>query len=207
MVNDAYHVPVLLKESVEGLNINPQGIYVDVTYGGGGHSAEIIKRLTTGKLIAFDRDADAIKNKTTTKNLIVIHNSFSNLTNELNTLNISAVDGLLADLGVSSHQFDVAERGFSFRFNSNLDMRMDTSAPINASHILNTYSEKELVNIFSLYGEIRNSKTVAAAIVKVRKQSPIKTTVFFKSAVVFIGDCLRTFTMAAATVFEFLISP
>ena len=171
MVNDAYHVPVLLKESVEGLNINPQGIYVDVTYGGGGHSAEIIKRLTTGKLIAFDRDADAIKNKTTTKNLIVIHNSFSNLTNELNTLNISAVDGLLADLGVSSHQFDVAERGFSFRFNSNLDMRMDTSAPINASHILNTYSEKELVNIFSLYGEIRNSKTVAAAIVKVRKQS------------------------------------
>ncbi len=184
MANNAYHIPVLLNESVEGLNIHPQGVYVDVTYGGGGHSAEIVKRLTTGKLIAFDRDADAIRNKNTNhQNLIVIHNSFSNITTELNKLNISAVDGLLADLGVSSHQFDVAGRGFSFRFNAELDMRMDSREQISAAHILNTYSEEKLVGIFSMYGEIRNSKTVAAAIVKARKVSPLKTTSDLKNAI------------------------
>ncbi len=184
MVNDTYHVPVLLKESVDGLDIHPQGVYIDVTYGGGGHSGEIVKRLTTGKLIAFDRDADAIKNKTTNhQNLIVIHNSFSNITNELNKLNISAIDGLLADLGVSSHQFDVAERGFSFRFNADLDMRMDNRQQTNAAYILNKFSEEKLVNVFSLYGEIKNSKTVAAAIIKARRVSPLKTTEDLKNAV------------------------
>lgn len=184
MVNNEYHTPVLLNESVYGLNIHPQGVYVDVTYGGGGHSEEIVKRLTTGKLVAFDRDADAIRNKNTNhQNLIVIHNSFSNITTELNRLNISAVDGLLADLGVSSHQFDVAERGFSFRFDADLDMRMDNRQQTSAAHILNMYNEEKLVSMFSLYGEIRNSKTVAAAIACARKISPFKTTGDLKNAI------------------------
>jgi 16S rRNA (cytosine1402-N4)-methyltransferase len=181
---DVYHVPVMLAECVEGLNIEPGGIYVDVTYGGGGHSKAIAGKLTTGKLIAFDRDADAIHSITTTnQKLIVIHSSFSNLTTELNRLNITAVDGLLADLGVSSHQFDEASRGFSFRFNSDLDMRMDNRDDVTAADILNTYSEEKLWKIFSLYGEIRNSKTVAKAIVNARHKTAIKTTFDLKAAV------------------------
>ncbi len=181
---DVYHVPVMLAECVEGLNIKPGGIYVDATYGGGGHSKAIAGKLTTGKLIAFDRDADAIQSITTTnQKLIVIHSSFSNLTTELNRLNITAVDGLLADLGVSSHQFDEASRGFSFRFNSDLDMRMDNRDTVTAADILNTYSEEKLWKIFSLYGEIRNSKTVAKAIVNTRNKTAIKTTFDLKAAV------------------------
>lgn len=183
MGSDEYHVPVMLHRCIEGLNIKEDGIYADVTYGGGGHSKAIAARLTTGKVIAFDRDADAIKNSITTKNLIVIHANFSSITEELNARGISAVDGLLADLGVSSHQFDEPERGFSFRFESSLDMRMNVNDAMTAADVVNTFSEEELWKMFSLYGELRNSKSVAKAIVHSRNAKTIRTTFDLKNAV------------------------
>ncbi len=184
MANDAYHIPVMLNECIEGLKIKSTGIYVDVTFGGGGHSKAIAENLTTGKVIAFDRDADAIKNKiTTNQNLIVIHSSFSNLTHELRKLNFSAIDGLLADLGVSSHQFDEAARGFSFRFNSVLDMRMDRRQSLTAATVLNSYAEEKLWKLFSVYGELRNSKSLAKAIVQARKIKTIETTFDLKEII------------------------
>lgn len=183
MGNDDYHVPVMPDQCVEGLNIREDGIYVDVTYGGGGHSKKIAAKLTTGKVIAFDRDADAIKNSITTKNLIVIHNNFSAITAELAERGVTTVDGLLADLGVSSHQFDEPERGFSFRFDSSLDMRMNVADNLTAADVVNTFSEEDLWKLFSLYGELRNSKSVARAIVHYRTKSIIKTTFNLKDAV------------------------
>lgn len=179
-----YHNPVLLKESVEGLNIKEDGIYVDVTYGGGGHSAEIIKHLTTGKLYAFDQDDDAFTNKVEDEKLILIKQNFKYMKNFLKMYNAVPVDGILADLGVSSHQFDQGTRGFSTRFEGKLDMRMDASGNLNAADIVNTYDEQALVSVFSMYGEVENSKRLAACIVRERALNKISTTADLKQAIV-----------------------
>jgi len=150
----AYHIPALLNETIEGLNIKPDGIYVDVTFGGGGHSREILARLgKNAKLIGFDQDEDAIKNALDDPRFIFVRSNFQYLKNFLRYHNIEKVDGILADLGVSSHHFDEADRGFSFRFDGALDMRMNTKSPLTAAVVLNTYSEEQLANVFYLYGE------------------------------------------------------
>jgi 16S rRNA (cytosine1402-N4)-methyltransferase len=178
-----YHRPVLLKDCIDGLNINPKGIYVDVTFGGGGHSREILNRLTTGKLYAFDQDEDAVKNKIEDERFILIKQNFKYLKNFLKLHNALPIDGLLADLGVSSHQFDEAERGFSTRFEAKLDMRMDRNSKLTAADILNTYGEEELKNIFKLYGEIDNAGRLAYAIFHSRKEKKIETISDLKSAI------------------------
>jgi 16S rRNA (cytosine1402-N4)-methyltransferase len=170
-----YHNPVLLKECIEGLNINPAGIYVDVTFGGGGHSKEILKHLTTGKLYAFDQDADAVKNKIDDPRFTLIQQNFRYLKNFLKLYNALPVDGLLADLGVSSHQFDEADRGFSTRFEAKLDMRMDQNSTLTAAEVLNTYSEADLKRIFRLYGEVDNAGYLASIIYHNRKDKQIET--------------------------------
>ena len=168
-----YHNPVLLKESVDGLNIKPYGVYVDVTFGGGGHSREILSRLgPEGKLLGFDQDEDAIKNALDDPRFIFVRSNFQYLKNFLRYHNIEKVDGILADLGVSSHHFDEAERGFSFRFDGALDMRMNTKSPLTAAVILNTYGEEELANVFYLYGELHNSRKIAKTIVAARSKAP-----------------------------------
>ncbi len=179
-----YHNPVLLKESVDGLNIKSDGIYVDVTYGGGGHSKEILKYLTTGKLYAFDQDDDAFANKQEDEKLVLIKQNFKYMKNFLKMYNALPVDGILADLGVSSHQFDEGTRGFSTRFEGKLDMRMDKAGSITAADIVNTYVEQDLVAMFSTYGEVENSKRLAACIVKERLSKKINTTEEFKQAIV-----------------------
>ena len=179
-----YHNPVLLNESVEGLNIKGDGIYVDVTYGGGGHSREILKHLTTGKLYAFDQDDDAFANKVEDEKLVLIKQNFKYMKNFLKMYNALPVDGILADLGVSSHQFDEGTRGFSTRFEGKLDMRMDKSGALTAADIVNTYEEQALVNMFSTYGEVENSKRLAACIVKERASKKINTTEEFKQAII-----------------------
>jgi 16S rRNA (cytosine1402-N4)-methyltransferase len=179
-----YHNPVLLNESVEGLNIKGNGIYVDVTYGGGGHSREILKHLTTGKLYAFDQDDDAFANKVEDEKLVLIKQNFKYMKNFLKMYNALPVDGILADLGVSSHQFDEGTRGFSTRFEGKLDMRMDKSGALTAADIVNTYDEQALVNMFSTYGEVENSKRLAACIVKERASKKINTTEEFKQAII-----------------------
>jgi 16S rRNA (cytosine1402-N4)-methyltransferase len=179
-----YHNPVLLKESVEGLNIKSDGLYVDVTYGGGGHSREILKHLTTGKLYAFDQDDDAFANKQEDEKLVLIKQNFKYMKNFLKMYNALPVDGILADLGVSSHQFDEGTRGFSTRFEGKLDMRMDKAGSITAADIVNTYVEQDLVAMFSTYGEVENSKRLAACIVKERLSKKINTTEEFKQAIV-----------------------
>ena len=179
-----YHNPVLLNESVEGLNIKGDGIYVDVTYGGGGHSREILKHLTTGKLYAFDQDDDAFTNKLEDEKLVLIKQNFKYMKNFLKMYNALPVDGILADLGVSSHQFDEGTRGFSTRFEGKLDMRMDKSGALTAADIVNTYDEQALVNMFSTYGEVENSKRLAACIVKERASKKINTTEEFKQAII-----------------------
>jgi 16S rRNA (cytosine1402-N4)-methyltransferase len=175
---------VLLKESVEGLNIKSDGLYVDVTYGGGGHSREILKHLTTGKLYAFDQDDDAFANRITDEKLILIKQNFRYMKNFLKMYNALPVDGILADLGVSSHQFDEGRRGFSTRFEGVLDMRMDQSGKETAADIINHYEEQALIKIFSEYGEVENSKRLAACIVKERAVKPIKTTEELKQAII-----------------------
>lgn len=179
-----YHNPVLLKESVEGLNIKSDGLYVDVTFGGGGHSREILKHLTTGKLYAFDQDDDAFANRITDEKLILIKQNFRYMKNFLKMYNALPVDGILADLGVSSHQFDEGTRGFSTRFEGVLDMRMDQSGKETAADIINHYEEQALIKIFSEYGEVENSKRLAACIVKERAVKPIKTTEELKQAII-----------------------
>ena len=179
----SYHEPVLLKECIDGLNINPKGIYVDVTYGGGGHSKEILKHLTTGKLYAFDQDEDAVKNKVADDRLVLIKQNFRYLKNFLKMYNALPVDGLLADLGVSSHQFDEAERGFSTRFDANLDMRMDRNTKLTAADVLNTYTEEELKRVFKLYGEVDNAGKLAYFIFQSRKEKAIMTVSDLKTAV------------------------
>lgn len=179
-----YHVPVLLKESVDGMNIQPKGTYVDVTFGGGGHSKEIISRLEKGgKLIGFDQDQDAEKNIVNDDRFIFVRSNFRYLHNFLRYHNIEGVDAILADLGVSSHHFDDSERGFSFRFDGKLDMRMNKRAGITAADMLNTYEEERLANIFYLYGELKNSRRLASVIVKTRTQTPFDTIEDFLSVI------------------------
>jgi len=171
-----YHKSVLLTECIEGLNIKPNGIYVDVTFGGGGHSRGILKHLVDGKLFAFDRDDDVLENIPNDKNLKLIQTNYKNIKRFLRLEGVTKVDGILADLGVSSHQFDVAERGFSFRFESELDMRMNKSALLSARKVVNEYSEEDLANLFFKYGEIRISRKVAELIVLAREEKEIITT-------------------------------
>lgn len=175
-----YHDPVLLKESVEALEIIQEGIYVDVTFGGGGHSREIAEHLTTGKLIAFDQDIDAIENKLDLPGFTLLRQNFRFLRTNLNYLGHEKVHGILADLGVSSHQFDEGDRGFSFRMDADLDMRMNQTATISAKLVLNEYAEDELANIFYQYGEIKNSRKVAREVVQSR---PLNTIQDFKDAI------------------------
>ncbi len=166
-----YHVPVLLKESVEGLSINKDSVIVDVTFGGGSHSREIIKHLgDKGRLVAFDQDTDSLRNSIDDERFVLNNANFKHLKRFLRVNGHQQVDGVLADLGVSSYQFDTADRGFSFRFQGDLDMRMDKSGELTASDILNKYSAEDLQSIFSRYGEVRNAKTLAAFIVAERSQ-------------------------------------
>ncbi len=178
-----YHNPVLLKDCIDGLNINPKGIYVDVTFGGGGHSREILKHLTTGKLYAFDQDEDAVKNKIDDERFVLIRQNFRYLKNFLKMYNALPIDGLLADLGVSSHQFDEADRGFSTRFDAKLDMRMDQSSKLTAADVLNTYSEEDLKRIFKMYGEVDNAGRLAYLIVHGRNEKKIETVNDLKVAI------------------------
>lgn len=171
----SYHEPVMLRECLDALQCKKDGVYVDATFGGGGHSKAILNALgENGRLLAFDRDEDALANTINDSRFTLIRDNFSHMEQQLGQLGIHQVDGILADLGVSSHQFDVAQRGFSIRFEHDLDMRMDNRESLTALEILNNYSEKELVSIFSLYGEVRNSKSLAAAIVKKRAEHPLK---------------------------------
>ena len=176
---DEYHVPVLLEESIAGLNIQPGGTYVDVTYGGGGHSAAILEKLDSGKLIAFDQDMDAANNLITDKRLIFIRHNFKYLRHFLKYYQIDRVDGILADLGVSSHDFDVPDRGFSFRFEGNLDMRMNQSAALDASQVINEYAEEQLCTIFKDYGEIKNWRHLVSLISAGRSKETITSTGHF----------------------------
>ena len=178
-----YHKPVMLNECLEGLNIKPEGTYVDVTFGGGGHSKEILKRLTTGKLYAFDQDADAAANNINDNRFMLIQQNFRFARNFLKYHNALPVDGILADLGVSSHQFDTPERGFSTRFEGPLDMRMDTTSPLTAAFILNTYSPDQLKKIFAEYGDLKEAWKLAKTIEEKRAQKEIKTTEDLKKLV------------------------
>ncbi|TAL60719.1 MAG: 16S rRNA (cytosine(1402)-N(4))-methyltransferase RsmH [Bacteroidetes bacterium] len=168
-----YHIPALLKESIDGLNIRPEGIYVDVTFGGGGHSMEILKRITTGKLIAFDQDEDARSNTPSDEKFLFLHQNFRFLKNNLLFNGISSIDGLIADLGVSFHQFDEPERGFTFRQDAPLDMRMNKSGSVTAAHLLKTTDEASLADIFYNYGELVNSRRIAREIVSARIVKPL----------------------------------
>lgn len=182
--SSAYHVPVLLHEVIEGLNINPSGIYVDCTFGGGGHSRAILEKLgEDGKLVAFDQDADAKQNLPDDPRVVFVPHNFRYIQRFLRLNGIKEVDGLLADLGVSSHQFDEADRGFSIRFDAALDMRMDQRQEKTAADILNTYSEAQLHKLFEQYGEVTNSKTLAKTIVEKRKIAQLHTIENFKNAV------------------------
>ncbi|WP_083476250.1 16S rRNA (cytosine(1402)-N(4))-methyltransferase RsmH [Lacinutrix mariniflava] len=171
-----YHNPVLLKETVDGLNIKPDGIYVDVTFGGGGHSREILSRLgENGKLFAFDQDADALENKIDDPRFTLIHENFRFIKRFLRFHGVKAVDGVLADFGVSSHQFDVAERGFSTRFEAELDMRMNQKSQLSAYHVINEYDEDQIKQVLLQYGELRAAPAMAKLIVEFRKDEEIKT--------------------------------
>jgi 16S rRNA (cytosine1402-N4)-methyltransferase len=172
-----YHNPVLLKESVDGLNINPDGVYVDVTFGGGGHSREILSRLSSkGKLYAFDQDEDALANTIDDERFILINENFRFIKRFLRFHNVKSVDGILGDLGVSSHQFDVAERGFSTRFEGELDMRMSQKQDLNAYKVVNEYDEANLRRVFLDYGELKNAPVIARVIIEAREFEPIKNT-------------------------------
>jgi 16S rRNA (cytosine1402-N4)-methyltransferase len=171
-----YHNPVLLNECIEGLNIKPTGVYVDVTFGGGGHSKLILKNLNGGKLFAFDQDENANKNAFLEDDFKLINTNFRHLRNFLRMEGVCKIDGLLADLGVSSHQFDVAERGFSIRFDGELDMRMNTNSSFSAKEVVNEYTQQDLANVLYKYGELRNSRAIARAIVESSKQEAIITT-------------------------------
>lgn len=179
-----YHVPVLLNESIDGLAIKPGGTYVDVTFGGGGHSREILRRLgPDGRLFSFDQDADAEKNIVDDGRFTFVHSNFRWLANWMRYYEVEHIDGLLADLGVSSHHFDDAERGFSFRYDAPLDMRMNREGGKTAADIVNNDTQEELADIFYLYGELRQSRQIAAAIVKARTRKPILTTQDFLQVV------------------------
>lgn len=171
-----YHVPVLLHESIEGMHIHPKGIYVDVTFGGGGHSKEILRQMDAeSRLFSFDQDPDAEKNIVDDKRFTFVRSNFRYLHNFLRYYGVEKVDAILADLGVSSHHFDDSERGFSFRFDGKLDMRMNKRAGITAAEIVNTYEEERLANVFYLYGELKNSRKLASVLVKARTVKPVET--------------------------------
>lgn len=171
-----YHVPVLLDESVDGMDLRPGGIYVDVTFGGGGHSKEILRRMdNTARLYSFDQDEDAEKNIVNDPRFTFVRSNFRYLSNFLRYYGVEEVDGILADLGVSSHHFDDSERGFSFRFDGRLDMRMNKRAGQTAADIVNTYDEERLADLFYLYGELKNSRKLASVLVKARAVQPIVT--------------------------------
>jgi 16S rRNA (cytosine1402-N4)-methyltransferase len=178
-----YHQPVLLKESIDGLNIKKDGIYVDATFGGGGHTAKILSKLSSkGSLIAFDQDLDALKNKPEDERLILINQNFRYLRNFLKLFNAIPVDGILADLGVSSHQLDQAERGFSLRFEGDLDLRMNQRKGMTAAQIIQSYPKVKLKEIFQKYGELSNAAKIAARIEMLRSEREIRTTSELKNA-------------------------
>jgi 16S rRNA (cytosine1402-N4)-methyltransferase len=184
MVSNPYHIPVLLQACVESLQIDPKGVYVDLTFGGGGHSKEILKHLgANGKLVSFDQDADAAKNVPDDKRLIFVPQNFRHLKNYLRLNGITKVDGILGDLGVSSHQFDVAERGFSIRFDGELDMRMNQKSDLTAADVVNEYDERKLSFIFKTYGELDNANKLAKTICEARNEEPIGNTNQFKQAI------------------------
>lgn len=179
-----YHLPVMLNECLEGLNINPSGVYVDVTFGGGGHSRAIMERLgDAGRLLAFDQDEDALQNALDDSRFTLIHENFSHLKSFLRLHGVRQVDGILADLGVSSHQFDEGSRGFTFRTDGELDLRMDRRQELSAKELVNTIEEAELRKLLSLYGELPNAAAMARAICTARKDAPIETTFQLKDAV------------------------
>jgi 16S rRNA (cytosine1402-N4)-methyltransferase len=179
-----YHTPVLLEESVNGMNIRPDGTYVDVTFGGGGHSKYILSKLgKNGRLLSFDQDEDAEKNIVNDKRFTFVRSNFRYLHNFLRYYQVEKVDAILADLGVSSHHFDDSERGFSFRFDGKLDMRMNKRAGMTAADIVNTYEEEKLASVFYLYGELKNSRKLASVIVKARNNQKIETIEDFLSVI------------------------
>lgn len=181
----SYHTPVMLEECLDGLNIRPDGTYVDVTFGGGGHSRAIIKKLgKNGRLLAFDQDADAQQNVIDDERFEFIDQNFRYLKNFSRLHNAIPVDGILADLGVSSYQFDQAERGFSIRFDAELDMRMNQADKLTAKEVINTYSEADLHRIFGIYGEIQNAKSLAKTIVTARLNTPLNTVADLKNAII-----------------------
>jgi len=183
-MNNTYHTPVMLQECIDGLNIRPDGRYVDVTFGGGGHSREILKHLgPDGELLAFDQDVDAQRNRIDDARFIFIDQNFRYLKNFCRLHGAIPVDGILADLGVSSYQFDEAERGFSIRFDAELDMRMNRSSSLTAKEVINTYSEAELHRIFGIYGEIQNAKSLANTIATARLSAPINTIADLKNVI------------------------
>jgi len=178
-----YHVPVLYHEALDGLAIRPEGVYVDCTFGGGGHSRGILERLgPSGRLYAFDQDSDARQNLPDDVRIVFLPHNFRHLSRMLRLHHVQQVNGILADLGVSSHQFDQPERGFSTRYTGDLDMRMDQRQTLTAFDIVNTYSEQQLHKLFEQYGEVTNAKTLARTIVSVRRQVPLKTIPNFKAA-------------------------
>jgi 16S rRNA (cytosine1402-N4)-methyltransferase len=183
MSEPVYHVPVLLQEVIDGLSIRPNGVYVDCTFGGGGHSLEILKYLNAeGRMVVFDQDADARKNVPDDDRIIFVPHNFRHLQRFCRLHKVTQVDGILADLGVSSHQFDTADRGFSTRFEGDLDMRMDQRQQLTAFEVVNTYNEQQLHKLFEQYGEVTNSKTLARTIVQVRKTVSLQTITNFKQA-------------------------
>lgn len=173
-MEDIYHIPVLLQECIEGLQLKEDGVYVDLTFGGGGHTKEILKQLKGGKMIVFDQDEDAYANRPDDERLIFVKHNFRYMKHFLRYLNIANVDGILADLGVSSHHFDTPERGFSFRFEGELDMRMNKQGRLKASDILNEYSENDLYRIFKNYGEIKHATKLVRGILSFRQIKPLQ---------------------------------
>ena len=198
-----YHCPVMLKECIDGLNINPEGIYVDVTFGGGGHSQEILKNITTGRLIAFDQDEEAIQNRIEDDRFLLLNQNFRYLKNFLRLYNALPVDGIIADLGVSSHQIDSPERGFSTRFDGELDLRMDKRKKLTARYVVNKYTENQLKLLFSQYGEVRNASKLANTIIHFRNEKEINSTATLKEA---MATCIdkRTENKYLAQVFQAL---
>ena len=183
-MENEYHEPVMLRECIEGLHIKPDGTYVDVTFGGGGHSRKILERLDDqGRLFAFDQDPDALENRLTDPRFALIHQNFRFLKNNLKLHGVKEVDGILADLGISSHQINERERGFSTRYDARLDMRMDQVSDLDAQAIISSYSEEDMHRIFGMYGEIKNAKTLAQALVGARAQRPIATVEELKAAI------------------------
>lgn len=202
-MNESYHIPVLRQECIDGLDIKPEGKYVDVTFGGGGHSSLILESLTAGTLYAFDQDVDAVENTFDDERFVFFRHNFKYMRNFLKYEGVEKVDGILADLGVSSHDFDVAARGFSFRFDGDLDMRMNRNASRTAADLVNEMTDEELAKMFRQYGEVENAWKLAQQICKARKEKAIKTIADFKDA---IAPCVikKAETKYLAKVFQAL---